>query len=428
MIKKVIVAFCSVMVLGLLTITPKVKADKENYWVWDLGQGQVAYTSLAEDIRFGREINAMKRAAGGESAGFPKISISTAMYEKIKDTWEKNGVDYIRTYKGLTWPAGMPAHYYKVTTDPAGSNRMQSNNVEIRFTDFDVMSPEYFGEVHNITAAGGASNYGHSITLLSAETMGSIFVQQGGTDGPFPVNRKAMYFSTTFVTTSATDMWAGSSKWMTASQAWYHNPGKVKSIISGATDEDTPLVDDRAVEKTSQADSKAFGVDSTGTAWKFSEDMIPNMPKDRDFKDDITTMKFLTPDKLNKDETLSVVKWQEEVESDLVDKSISEVRVGFTTLGLLFIILGGLLLLLYVFDRWVWGVSSLALISGGRVRITDGTEAVSMTTDSGKKVRVVNFTDILIWSGIFTLIGVLSISGQLYQFLSWLSEWKWLRF
>lgn len=428
MIKKIIIALCSILVLGTMSLTPKVKADKENYWVWDLGQGQVAYNSLAEDIRFGREINAMKRAAGGEAAGFPKIAISTAMYEKIKDTWEKNGADYIRTYKGLTWPAGMPAHYYKVTTDPVGTNRTQGNNVEILFSEFDVMSREYFGEVHNITAAGGPSNYGHSITLLAAETMGSVFVQEGSTSGPFPVNRHAMYFSTTFVTTSATDMWVAGSKWMTASQQWYHNPGKVDEIIKGATDEDTPLVDDKAVEKTSQADGNAFGVDSTGTAWKFSEDLIPNMPKDRDFKDDITTMKFLTPDKLDKAETLSVVKWKEEVENDLVDLSIKKVRGWYMMLGLTSVILGGLLLLLYVFDRWAWGISSLAFISGGRVRITDGSEAVSMTTDSGKRVKIVNFTDIMIWSAIFTLVGILAISGQLYQFLSWVSEFKWLRY
>ena len=237
-----------------------------------------------------------------------------------------------------------------------------------------------------------------------------------------------MYFSTTFVTTSATDMWVAGSKWMTASQQWSHNPGKVDEIIKGATDEDTPLVDDKAVEKTSQADSNAFGVDSTGTAWKFSEDLIPNMPKDRDFKDDVTTMKFLTPDKLDKAETLSVVKWQEEVENDLVDLSIKEVRTWFMILGLTSVIFGGLLLLLYVFDRWAWGISSLAFISGGRVRITDGSEAASMTTDSGKKVKVVNFTDVMIWSAIFTLVGILAISGQLYQFLSWVSEFKWLRY
>lgn len=417
------------LILSFLVVSSssKVLADKENYWVWDLGGGTVAYTSLAEDIRFGKEINAMKRLAGGESAGFPKISISTQQYEKIKDTWEKNGKDYIRNYKGLTWPAGKPAHWYAVTTDPEGTNRMQSNNVEIRFMSFDVMSEEYFGEVHNITANGSVLNYGHSITLLAAETMGSIFVQQGSADGPFPINRNAMYFSTTFVSTSATDLWNGSSKWLTASQKWYMNPQMVRDTVAKATDEDTPKVDDRSVEPTSQVDKNSLGTDSTGTAWKFSEDMIPNMPKDRDFKDDITTMKFLTPDKLEKAETLSVVKWQEEVENDITDMAITKVRIGFTTLGLVFILIGGFLILFYTFDRWAWGVSSIAFFTGGRVRITNGVENASVVTENGKRIKIINFTDVVIWSGIFTLIGVLAISGQLYQFLSWVSEWKWLR-
>lgn len=428
--KRIILLLSSIFLISLSFGINSVKADdKENFWVWDLGQGQVAYNSLAEDIRFGKEINAMKRAAGGESAGFPKISISTAMYEKIKDTWEKNGQDFIRNYKGLTWPAGRPAHTYNVTTDPPGTNRMQMNNVEILHSEFDAMSIEYFGEVHNITAAGGPSNYGHSITLLAAETMGSVFVQQGGTGGPFPVNRHGMFFSTTFVTTSATDMWNAGSKWMTASQQWYQNPDKVKSIISGATDEDTPLVDNKAVEKTSQTDTKAFGIDSTGTAWKFSEDMIPNMPKDRDFKDDVTTMKFLTPDKLDKSETLGVVKWQEEVEDDLIDESIKRTRAWFMILGIIFVLIGGLLVLLYTFDRWMWGISSLAFVSGGRVRLTDGSEKAEVFMENGKKVRIVNFTDIVTWSAIFTLIGVLVMSGQLYQFLLWLtSTIKWFKF
>ena len=98
--KRIILLLSSIFLISLSFGINSVKADdKENFWVWDLGQGQVAYNSLAEDIRFGKEINAMKRAAGGESAGFPKISISTAMYEKIKDTWEKNGQDFIRNIK-----------------------------------------------------------------------------------------------------------------------------------------------------------------------------------------------------------------------------------------------------------------------------------------------------------------------------------------
>lgn len=428
--KKLLIVSSSVLLISFALGFPTAKADdKENYWVWDLGQGQVAYNSLAEDIRFGKEINAMKRAAGGESAGFPKISISTEMYAKIKDTWEKNGQDFIRNYKGLTWPAGRPAHTYNVTTDPPGTNRMQGNNVEILHSDFDAMSIEYFGEVHNITAAGGPSNYGHSISLLAAETMGSIFVQEGGTGGPFPVNRHGMFFSTTFITTSATDMWVAGSKWMTASQQWYQDPGKVKSIISGATDEDTPKVDNKDVEKTSQADTKSFGIDSTGTAWKFSEDMIPNMPKDRDFKDDVTTMKFLTPAKFDTNETVSVVKWQEEVEDNLVDSSIKTTRIWFMVFGMIFVIIGGLLILFYTFDRWAWGISSLSFVSGGRVRLTDGSEKATVIMDGGKKVRIVNFTDIVTWSAIFTLVGVLVMSGQIYQFLLWLSSTiKWFKF
>ena len=77
----------------------------------------------------------------------------------------------------------------------------------------------------------------------------------------------------------------------------------------------------------------------------------------------------------------------------------------------------------------MWGISSLAFVSGGRVRLTDGSEKAEVFMENGKKVRIVNFTDIVTWSAIFTLIGVLVISGQLYQFLLWLtSTIKWFSF
>ena len=68
-------------------------------------------------------------------------------------------------------------------------------------------------------------------------------------------------------------------------------------------------------------------------------------------------------------------------------------------------------------------------MTGGRVRLTDGSEKAEVFTENGKKVRIVNFTDIVTWSAIFTLVGVLVMSGQLYQFLLWLtSTIKWFNF
>ena len=140
-------------------------------------------------------------------------------------------------------------------------------------------------------------------------------------------------------------------------------------------------------------------------------------------------MKFLTPAKFDTNETVSVVKWQEEVEDNLLDSSIKTTRIWFMTFGMIFVIIGGLLILFYTFDRWAWGISSLAFVSGGRVRLTDGSEKATVFMDGGKKVRIVNFTDIVTWSAIFTLVGVLVMSGQIYQFLLWLSSTiKWFKF
>lgn len=216
-----------------------------------------------------------------------------------------------------------------------------------------------------------------------------------------------------------------------------HTYRKIQDVIKmskEATDADNPEVDGKSVISSSQADKDTVAIDSSGRGYKFSEDLIPNMPKDRDFKDDITTMKFLTPDKLEKAEVLSVVKWQEEVSTKVEDYAIYKVRVLMMFIGIVFCLVGGLMMLLYVFDRWSWlPVSAMSTVTFGRIRVAMDVKEYGEgyhVIDTGKhKVKIVNFTWILIWSSIFTFIGVFVMSGGLYQFLSWLvTAFKWFKF
>lgn len=443
MLKKRIVRAGLVSCLGILVgvtslTVPKVKAADDIVWKKELAGRATAYISLAEDIEMARGSNAVKRQVGKEiGVEFPKMNVMTAYQEEAKQLFEINDENWL--YANKTGGRYSSPHTFPKGVRAKGGGMELGTQETSAFTVRDRIK-FYFSESNSsgyasVTGSAGSvapMSVGHAIAQFESSGVGSV-ISIDGTGQSLP-DLKAQGYSISYLDP---DVWQKLNTSSNGYKAALHTLGKfhkVGEMVDNATDEDNPQVDGKSISSSSQIDKNTIAIDSTGRGYKFSEDLIPNMPKDRDFKDDITTMKFLTPDKFDKLETYSINKWQDEVKTDLEDEGIHWLRVKFMLLGVVFCLIGGLLLLLYVFDRWSWfPFSVLSVVSGGRVRVAfdvkEYGKGYHVIESKGKTIRIVNFTWIMIWSAIFTLVGVFVMSGGLYSFLSWVTTtFKWFKY
>lgn len=428
------------VLVSLFSSFSTVKAADDIVWKKELLGKATAYISTSEDIEMARATNAVKRQVGkAVGVEFQKMNVVREYQEEAKQLFEKNDESWL--FANKTAGRYSSPHVYPVPQRAKAPGAMELGSQETSgFTVRDRVK-FYFSESNNsgsyasVTGTAGSASpmaVGHSITQFEATGVGSV-ISIDGTGQSLP-NLKASGYSLSYVDP---DVW---NKLTTTSNGYkaaitllgkFHYVGE---LIDKATDEDNPKVDGKNISSSSQVDKNTMAIDSTGRGYKFSEDLIPNMPKDRDFKDDITTMKFLTPAKLENAEIYSINKWQEEVSSSLEDTAIHWLRVKFMLVGVLFCLVGGFLVLLYVFDRWSWfPFSTMGAITGGRVRIAvdvnEYENGYHVIEAGGKKVKIVNFTWIVLWSFIFMLAGVFVMSGGLYQFLTWLTTTiKWFKF
>ena len=413
---------------------------KDIVWQKTLAGKGTAYISMAEDIEFARTTNAVKRMVGKEiGVKFPKMNVIREYQDEARQLFEKNDENYLYANKcGVRFSN---AHRYPVPQRGKGPGAMETGSqVTSAFLVRDRVK-FYFSETNNsggyasVTGSSAAMNpmtIGHAITQFEATGVGSV-ISIDGTGHTLP-NLQVQGYSLSYVNP---ETWTKLTTTSDGFKAGMKTLGKFKMIgemASKATDEDNPTVDGKPIKSSSQVDKDTKAVDSTGRGFKFSEDLIPNMPKDRDFKDDITKMKFLKPDKFEKTELYSVQKWADEVAFDIEDQGIRSLRFYMMILGFCCCFAGGLLMLLYVFDRnTIFPVSSLGAMTGGRLRVANDVNEYGKgyhVIDTGKKkIKIINFTWVLMWSGIFTLVGVLIMSGMLYEFLSWLvSKFTWFQY
>ena len=428
------------VLVSLFSSSSTVKAADDIVWKKELLGKATAYISTSEDIEMARATNAVKRQVGkAVGVEFQKMNVVREYQEEVKQLLEKNDESWL--FANKTAGRYSSPHVFPVPQRAKAPGALELGSQETSaFTVRDRVK-FYFSESNNsgsyasVTGTAGSASpmaVGHSITQFEATGIGSV-ISIDGTGQSLP-DLKAPGFSISYVDP---DIW---NKLTTTSNGYkaaitllgkFHYVGE---LIDKATDEDNPKVDGKNISSSSQVDKNTMAIDSTGRGYKFSEDLIPNMPKDRDFKDDITTMKFLTPAKLENAEIYSINKWQEEVSSSLEDVAIHWLRVKFMLVGVLFCLVGGFLVLLYVFDRWSWfPFSTMGAITGGRVRIAvdvnEYENGYHVIEAGGKKVKIVNFTWIVLWSFIFMLVGVFVMSGGLYQFLTWLTTTiKWFKF
>ena len=157
----------------------------------------------------------------------------------------------------------------------------------------------------------------------------------------------------------------------------------------------------------------------------WSEEDIPNMPKDRDygkeergFKDRIDKI-----EKLKGDEATSIAKWKEERDVSIQRRTIKGTRLVVMVLSMIALVYPSFLLFAYVFDSWFVYVDSLAmrLVTFNRRAIeqnrngSNGLWFADKKENARLKTKRLGLGDTLIWAAIFSIVGVAGVSGLMYE-------------
>lgn len=173
------------------------------------------------------------------------------------------------------------------------------------------------------------------------------------------------------------------------------------------------------------SDSKTKATTVSNTLKQWSEDDIPNMPKDRDYgKEEHGFKERLDKiEKLKGDEATSIAKWKEEREVSLQKRTIKGARLVVMVLSMLALVYPSILLLAYVVDSWFVYIDSPAM----RV-VTFNYRAIEQNRNGSGglwfadkkenaklKTKRLGLGDTLIWAAVFSLVGVLGVSGIMYE-------------
>jgi hypothetical protein len=158
---------------------------------------------------------------------------------------------------------------------------------------------------------------------------------------------------------------------------------------------------------------------------RWSEEDIPNMPKDRDygkeergFKDRIDKI-----EKLKGDEATSIAKWKEERDVSIQRRTIKGTRLVVMVLSMIALVYPSFLLFAYVFDSWFVYVDSPAmrLVTFNRRAIeqnrngSGGLWFADKKENARLKTKRLGLGDTLIWAAIFSIVGVAGVSGLMYE-------------
>lgn len=157
---------------------------------------------------------------------------------------------------------------------------------------------------------------------------------------------------------------------------------------------------------------------------EWDEDAIPNMPKDRDYKetDDSINKLFTNPEDLTADEKSAIANWKAERDSKISKQAVQLARKSMMLVAFALIIYAAIILLAYCVDLWTPVGDSLAMrfVTGNRraidyERSTRGIWFADKKENRHLEVKRMGVGDVLIWGAIFTLIGVGLMSGYLYM-------------
>ena len=173
------------------------------------------------------------------------------------------------------------------------------------------------------------------------------------------------------------------------------------------------------------SDSKTKATTVSNTLKQWSEDDIPNMPKDRDYGKEERGFKERLDkiEKLKGDEATSIAKWKEEREVSLQKRTIKGARLVVMVLSMLALVYPSILLLAYVVDSWFVYIDSPAMrfvtfnfraIEQNR-NGSGGLWFADKKENAKLKTKRLGLGDTLIWAAVFSLVGVLGVSGIMYE-------------
>ena len=158
---------------------------------------------------------------------------------------------------------------------------------------------------------------------------------------------------------------------------------------------------------------------------RWSEEYIPNMPKDRDYGKEEQGFKARIDkiEKLKGDEATSIAKWKEERDISLQRRTIKGARLVVMVLSMVALVYPSFLLFAYVFDSWFVYIDSPAMriVTFNRRAIeqnrngSSGLWFADKNENARLKTKRLGLGDTLIWAAIFSIVGVAGVSGLMYE-------------
>lgn len=181
---------------------------------------------------------------------------------------------------------------------------------------------------------------------------------------------------------------------------------------------------------------------------------IPNMPKDRDWKEFSQNIVAgqLTPEELealNKnynaynenpykvseqfeegsDEAQSIAKWKEERDSDIAKTSINWVRRWYMGIGIFVAFSAGFFLTAYVFDRFnPTGFSILEALTKGKFKVIGYIPPNGDKFYKQSKQRILTDYNVMVVIAVLSLVSIVILSGWMYnifaELIRFIMSWR----
>lgn len=183
------------------------------------------------------------------------------------------------------------------------------------------------------------------------------------------------------------------------------------------------------------SDSSDGSVSETLSGWAPSEDDVPNMPTDRDYKEDGLTFKDKVEQAgadLDTVEEAGIAKWKAERESSLARDSVDFVRMGIVLISLALLVAPSVLMMAYFSDLWLIGLDSpmLRLVTFNKLAVDyqrtggGGIWFANRHENAHLSVKRMGAGDLFVWCAVFSIVGVLGISG--YLFTAFGGAWQYI--
>lgn len=203
--------------------------------------------------------------------------------------------------------------------------------------------------------------------------------------------------------------------------SWSERMGMAQALyddMSGTAVDTGKKEEESSKEKTTSSD-----------AFAYSEDLLPNMPKNRDYKEteDSINKLYANVDALSQEEKVGIQKWKAERDYSITERTITYMRRALMIVSIILLVYPAILTFAYSFDLWwlLGGSPLLRLVtfnkraidydrSGGKGLWFSDKQMNKHLKSQGKPI-LLGIGDVIVWDIIFSILGLLGVSGYLYQ-------------